>query len=127
MATRNPTITRGSDGSWVRFSWAGANRLANADDGAPIGKHWVQFADRSVQVLGTFGAGGNLRVEGSNDGGTTYAALNDPQGNALDITLAKAEQVLDLTQNMRPRATAGDGTTLLEVHILCRRQRQAKE
>jgi len=77
-------------------------------------------ADRSVQVTGTFGAGGNLRIEGSNDG-TNYSALTDPQGNALDFTATKIEGVLELTRYIRPRATAGDGTTSLTVTMILRR------
>ncbi len=77
-------------------------------------------ADRSVQVLGTFGTGGSLRIEGSNDG-STYAVLTDPQGNALDFTTAKIETVMELTRYIRPRITAGDGTTSLTCVVLMRR------
>ena len=63
----------------VIATWA---NMQNGDDGQPI--ELANFADRSVQVFGTFGAGGNVRIEGSIDG-TNYAPLTDPQGNALDI------------------------------------------
>jgi hypothetical protein len=58
-----------------------------------------------------------VRLEGSNDG-TNYAALTDPQGNALDITTAKVEQIMELTRYIRPRVTAGDGTTSLTVTVM---------
>lgn len=77
-------------------------------------------ADRSVQVTGTFGTGGSVRIEGSNDG-TNYAVLTDPQGNALDITAAKIETVMELTRYIRPRVTAGDGTTSLTVTMLVKK------
>jgi hypothetical protein len=79
-----------------------------------------------VQVLGTFGAGGNLRVEGSNDGGTTYATLTDPQGNALDFTSAKIEQITEVCELVRARVTAGDVTTSLTVAFLLRRAQQLR-
>ena len=95
-------------------SWAG---LANGDDGEPV--TFSHYADRSVQVVGTFGSGGTLRWEGSNDG-INWAALTDPQGNALDFTSARIEQVSEAVRYARPRVTAGDGTTALSVHLLLR-------
>jgi hypothetical protein len=88
---------------------------SGSDVGTPIEN--PGYADRSVQVTGTFGAGGSVRLEGSNDG-TNYAALTDPQGNALDITTAKVEQIMELTRYIRPRVTAGDGTTSLTVTVM---------
>jgi hypothetical protein len=108
-------------------TWAG---LLNGDDGAPF--VCPNRADKSVQVLGTFGAAGNLQVQGTNKqaysmtpgvsgGGTLvavdadYAILNDPQANALDITGAKIEQILENPNAVRPKVTAGDVTTSLTV------------
>lgn len=90
--------------------------LANGDDGQAFDVQ--DFRDISVQVLGTFGVGGNLRWQGSNEATpTNWATLNDPQGNAMDITAAKIEQVLENTRWMRPVVTAGDGTTSLTVRL----------
>lgn len=89
-----------------------------SDQGAPL--EMPGFADRSVQVSGTFGSGGSVRIEGSNDG-TNYAVLTDPQGNALDITAAKIEAIMELTRYIRPRVTAGDGSTSLTVSMLIKR------
>lgn len=91
--------------------------LANADTGAPfIGP---SYPDKSVQVTGTFGVGGNCRIKGSNFTGTpTWATLNDPQGNALDITAAKIEQLLENVYQIQPEITAGDGTTSLTVRLI---------
>lgn len=94
-------------------SWVG---LLNGDDGSPIAM--AGSPDRSVQVLGTFGTGGTIVFEGSNDGGTTYFTLTDPQGNAISKTAAAGEQVVELTGLVRPRVTAGDGTTNLKCYLL---------
>lgn len=91
---------------------------SGSDVGSPI--EMPGSSDRSVQVTGTFGTGGNLRIEGSNDG-TNYATLTDPQGNALDITSAKIETIMELTRYIRPRVTAGDGTTSVSVSLLVKR------
>lgn len=117
MAVIAPTVTYlGGANSVAKFSYAA---MANGDTGTPI--PWVQWADRSVQVTGTFGTGGTLRWEGSNDGGTTYAPLTDPQGNFLDFTEAKIEQVMELVELARPRVTAGDVTTALTVTLIARK------
>ena len=97
------------------YTWTG---LTNGDTGEPI--EMPSFADRSIQVVGTFGTGGNLRIEGSNNG-TNYATLTDPQGNDLNITTAKIEQITEVVRWMRPNITAGDGTTSLTLILLVRR------
>lgn len=116
MATRVAERTRLSETldsrGCSRVSWTG---LLNGDDGEAV--ELGAFRDRSVQVVGVPGVGGSVRIEGSNDGGTTFHALNDPQGNALDITTLKIEQLLEITHLIRPRVTAGDGSTNLAVHL----------
>lgn len=117
MATITPTFLPVlDDGALEIVQWAA---MANADAGAPYAR--AQWADRSVQVTGTFGASGSVRWEGSNDG-TNWAVLTDPQGNALDFAAAKIESVTEITALVRPRVTAGDGTTALTVTLLARRQ-----
>jgi hypothetical protein len=73
-----------------------------------------------VQVQGTFGASGSVSVEGSNDG-VNYHTLRDPQGVSLTFTAAGLKAVLELTRFIRPRVTAGDGTTALTVTLVARR------
>lgn len=77
-----------------------------------------QYTDRSVQVTGTFGAGASVIIEGSNDGGNTWATLTDPQGNPLTITSPKIEMVSEAVAQVRPRVSGGDGTTSLNVYLL---------
>lgn len=109
MATRVFTVVDHNMRS-VTGQWAGLTQ-ASADDGAPV--ELADYADRSIQVQGTIGVGGNLRIEGSNDG-TNWVVLTDPQGTALNVTAAGViEQVQEVTRYMRPRITAGDGTTNL--------------
>jgi hypothetical protein len=125
MATINPTIEI-IDDNVTRFYWA-ALTTTNAD-GAPIPARFMDFADRTVQVTGTFGDAGNLRVQGANEPDSpVYAALNDPQGNDLNIGAAKIEQIVEVTPLTRPLVTAGDGTTNLNVSIICRRSRSGQE
>lgn len=99
----------------ITITWSG---LLNTDTGRPV--ELPLYADKCAQVIGTFGAGGNLRMQGSNDG-TNWAALTDPQGNDVNITATKFEQLLELTRYVRPNVTAGDGTTNLSVVMILRR------
>ena len=113
MATINGTVTRNGDQSVITVTWTG---LGDADDGAPI--QFGEFADRSVQVDGTW-ASATLVWEGSNDG-TTYYTLNDPDGVAISKTANFMEAVMEGTVYARPRTSGGSGTDL-DVVVTCRR------
>lgn len=80
-----------------------------------------QWADRSVQVAGTF-AGATLTVQGSNDG-TNWATLNDANGNALDIaTAGRIEQILEVTRYCRVTCATSSGANLTATFLLRRAQ-----
>lgn len=114
--------TRTHSGVWVqkgvyRVTWSG---LLNGDVGDDV--DLSRFPDKTVQVAGTFGAGGTLVIEGGNDG-TNRTTLNDSRGEttgALSFTGADVRTVLENTSNIRPSVTAGDGTTSLAVTITCK-------
>ena len=116
MAVRQAVFEDISTSGRVRLAtWSG---LLNTDTGAPL--DWTEYADRCLQVTGTFGAGGSCTIQGSNDG-SNWSPLTDPQGNALTFTSQKIEQALELPRYVRPIVTAGDGTTSL-VATLCMRR-----
>jgi hypothetical protein len=121
MATIAPSIQNISDegignASSRVITWANLTQ-AGSDVGGEVS--WVGFPDRAVQVAGTFGVGGAVVIEGSIDG-SNYAPLTDPQGNALSFTAAKIEAISELVRFIRPRVTAGDGTTSLTVSLIVR-------
>lgn len=89
--------------------------MPNGNDGTPL--LIDRRTDRSVQVSGTFGAGGTVVIEGSNDG-TNYYTLNDLQGTALSFTSARLEGISEVPLYVRPRVTAGDGTTSINVYLV---------
>lgn len=102
--------TRAFAGSWLgrglhQSKWTG---LLNGDDGAA--QLNGSLPDKTVHVKGTFGTGGTIIIEGSNDG-STWKTLTDPQGTALSFTAEGMEAVQESPAYMRPRVTAGDGTT----------------
>src|SRR6266576_4722962 len=112
MAIIIPTLTPLSSPGDVRgysVSWV---VMHNGDVGQPI--DMLGFADRSIQVEGTCGAGGNLEIQGSNDG-VNVRVLHDPLGNPLDVTSASIRHIMEITSVMRPAVIAGDGTTSFTV------------
>ena len=84
---------------------------------------WIEmteWADKSVQLVGTFN-GGTVVIEGSNDG-VTPITLTDPQGNAISKTSGFIEQILEVTRFVRPRVTAGTGVDLDAFFVVRRTQ-----
>jgi hypothetical protein len=75
-----------------------------------------------VQFAGTLSVGGTIVLEGSNDG-VTYYTLTDPQGNAISKTALGIEAVQEVVRFVRPRVTAGDGSTDLKAYLLIKRVR----
>jgi hypothetical protein len=119
MATRTAALSYSPNGNanGVLTTWSG---LLNGDDGSPV--EGVDFADRTMQVTGTFGTGGSVSLRGSNDG-VNYVVLTDPQGNAITKTAAGIEVIAEGPRYILPVVTAGDGTTALVVTIWARRNR----
>lgn len=115
MAEVNEALVPSPDVHILRVKWLD---LANGDTGRAVG--FSAWQDRSVQVLGTFGASGSVSIQGSNDGGTTWATLTDPLGNALTFTAAGIKQVVELPYQIRPIVTNGDGTTAIDVWLHAR-------
>lgn len=93
-------------------SWT---NLRNGYDGSPI--EMAQYTDKSIQVTGVFGAGGNLRLVGSNDG-INWFVLTDAKGTDIDITEPDIKFVSEATLYIKPLVTGGDATTDLTVTIL---------
>ena len=93
-------------------TWA-ALTTTNAD-GSPVGYASNGMGGVTFQVTGTWGAGGALVIEGSNDG-TTYFTLNDQANAPLTLSANALKSVRDTPLWVRPRVTGGDGTTSLTV------------
>lgn len=121
MATRTAIVeySPNQQRNCVLVAWAGL--LSSSTD---VGSAFEtgDFADFTVQIGGTFGTGGSVTFEGSNDG-TTWLALTDPQGNAVTKTAAAIEVCEEAPRYVRPNCTAGDGTTDITVTMWGRRGR----
>ena len=76
---------------------------------------------KSIQVLGTFG-GAVCTIQGSNMGEEdtlTYDTLHTPQGIVMTYNDVAIRQVQENTYWVRPSVTGGDGTTDIDVWLLC--------
>ncbi|GAH57797.1 unnamed protein product [marine sediment metagenome] len=100
----------------ILIKWEGLTK-ATDDTGVPyICPH---YADKSVQLIGELGVGGVCTIEGSNmKDSSLYATLNDPQGNILTMSTLKIETILENIYLIRPKITAGDALTDLDVYML---------
>lgn len=134
MAVRNYTVLKSASQAMIDFNalkldgytlpidsnriwllqWTG---LLNGDTGnyAVI----PHMEDWSVHVFGTFGAGGSISIQGSNETGAPAnpIILVDPAGALLTFTAAALKQALPQAYAVRPTVTAGDGTTALTVIV----------
>ncbi len=101
MASVKPTITRLGDNA-VRLDFA----LTAADsDGFPIGKHWIDYADRTVQITGSLN-GGSVAIQGSNDGNNWFT-LDDPQGVDLTFSALGGKAIAEIPAFVRPLLSGG--------------------
>lgn len=117
MATVNPTLTDLTGENSVKmFVWTPLT-TTNAN-GAPA--EWVSYADRCIHFTGTFGVGGTVKLQGSNDG-VDWQDLTDRQGTAISRTAASIKQVTEGTRYVRPFVSAGDGTTAITASLVMRR------
>jgi hypothetical protein len=104
------------EGSVYRVTWNALDATNNVGNSIAF----AQWADRSVQFNGVFN---NATVvwEGSNDGGTTWTTLTDPQGNAISKTAAAIEAVTEITQLARPNVSSAGVNTAITVAVILRR------
>jgi hypothetical protein len=115
MTTVNYTVANvNNDDSIQLVTWT----LAQGQTGTAYA--FSQWADRSIQISGTFG-GATVATKGSNDN-ATFLALHDAFGNAMTATAANALiQITELSAYVQPVVTGGDGTTSLTVTLCARR------
>jgi len=88
--------------------------LANGDDSAVFSEP-NRAGTISVQVTGTFGVGGSVQLDRSNDG-TNFVLAGTP------ITAAGIQDITSYAHYHRLRVTAGDGTTNLTGTIILKRE-----
>ena len=124
MATIAAVVDAAFQENAIKVTWE--TLVAANLDGAAILENWMDYSDRSIQVLGTFN-GATVTIQGSNDDGTTWATLNDAFGTALTFTTAGVKQVTEVTSRLRPLVSSAGASTDLDVIAICRRPRSGRE
>lgn len=118
MATMSRTIRLHDELHIV--TWAALVGAGDVGAGVQMGG----WADRTVQLTGTWAAG-TVLMEGSNDStdgaNGIWLPLTDPQGVAISKTADALEAILELTRWVRPRCTVA--VTSVVVVMSARRTR----
>jgi hypothetical protein len=123
MAVILPT-TEHECGGVLIYTWTGVVQGDTLTEVNPPGG----FADRTIHIAGTPGAGLTIDVQGSNQriNGTQWAGLRNPAVVRLNTLFTTAllgsgdiQQILEATQQVRVVLTGGDGTTALTVRLRC--------
>lgn len=121
MAIRNPIVNNDVSpaGAVKLILWTG---LLNGDTGDWV--RFAQFSGKTFQVFGTFGTGGSVTLQGSNDGSTpvNVSTLSSWQATPLTLTATGFATSRDMPIWVRPIVTAGDGTTNVSVSLAAHRQ-----
>jgi hypothetical protein len=115
MATRQGSQVYREDGRVV-YSWAGLLQ-SSSDVGSAAGIQG-KAVEYVVSAVGTFGAAGSVALQGSNDGGATWFAMDDAGGTVIAMTTNKIWRISHMPLLVRPAVTAGDGTTNLAVSLV---------
>lgn len=109
MATIAVKVVDGTEKTRLA-TWTGLTKNGGVSD-TGAGYYPGQHSDKTVQAVGTFGAGpGAIYMEGSNDGGTTWARLHDAQGALIALTAAAPISII-LEHPVQIRAIVGIGET----------------
>lgn len=108
MATIKPTVTQAGkqDGACFIVTWAAVTEIDTC-----VAYQGANLSDKSVHVSGTFG-GATVAVQGSNNGGTSFAALNDPSSTVIAITAEKIKAILENVDLIKPVITGGAAQSL---------------
>ncbi len=99
----------------VSVTWTG---LAQGDEGAAV--DYENYADRTVQVVGTFN-GASVQLVGSLDG-ENYAVLTDQRGDEINTSVADIKLVSEATRFVKPVVVGGGAGTSVDVIMFLRRK-----
>ena len=107
------SIGKDKDGSALLIRW---DALGQNEAGSAV--ELPEYADMTVQVVGTFN-GGTVTIQGSNDG-ATWATLNDPSSAALTFTSTRIEGILENPRYIRP-SNSDTASMDIDVYLTARR------
>lgn len=101
MTTRSASRTERDD-RVVVITWEGL--IGTADDGSAVGV--ADLIDLTVQVVGSFTTSGAVTMQGSQDG-ATFGALVDDTGSDIVLTDSTVMLIRGNPLQLKPNGTAG--------------------
>ena len=114
MADIQPSVTAAGrgDGSTMLVTWT---NVTNADTCHAV--RFPEYSDRSIHVSGVFD-GGSVQIQGSNNGGVSFAVLSDPTETAIILASEKIRAILENTDYIMPVASGGGSFQSLIISLL---------
>jgi len=110
------SLAKSEDYNSIEILW----ETMTSADGTGHGADVSQYSELSYQATGTFG-GATVVMQGSNDGGTTWATLRDDLGNALSLTVAGLLSILEPVGMIRPFLSVAGAGADIDVTLFARR------
>ena len=93
--------------------------MQNGDVGEPA--DWAYLPDNTATAYGhPWGSGGSVSLFGSNDGNNWHQLFKTDHTMPCTWTQDNMIIILERPRFIRPQVTAGDGNTLIDVHIMFR-------
>ena len=114
MATIAAVLNGPSNDGIIEVVWETLTTTNRPGDGVQL----ARAPDKTVQVLGTFGASASIAIEGSNDDGTTWFACHDITNTVITLSVAGAVLVIENPKLIRPVLSNGDGSTDVDVYLV---------
>ena len=114
MATIDAVLTGPTNAGLIEVLWEALTTTNRPGSGVQM----AQAPDKTVQVLGTFGASASIAIEGSNDGGTTWFPCHDITNAVIALTAASGALIVENPKMIRPVLSNGDGSTDVDVYIV---------
>ena len=108
--TRSDYLASDDSGMTRQITWSAMPNIGIPSNGQPIAL--AGWASAFFQATGTWGAGGSVQLKGSNDG-QTWVRLSP-----IALVAAGLFAALEAGERpafIRPKVTAGDGTTAITV------------
>lgn len=93
--------------------------VSGSEDGAPYDLNGREVL--AVQAVGTFSSA-TLVIQGSLDGGSTYATLREKDGSALSTSAVNLFTVGERPLTIRPFISGEDGSDDIDVYMLVKRE-----
>ncbi len=114
MSTITGVLTGPTNDGLVEAVWETLTTTNRPGSGMRLSR----VPDKTVQVLGTFGASASIAIEGSNDDETTWFACHDISNTVIALTAAGATYIVENPKAIRPVLSSGDGSTDIDVYIV---------